>query len=86
MAISEEQAIALATSYFSSKRRESERGALTAVRYREAKLASEKSGTYYVEFAYAGPPVKVRTTPPRDHPTVVMVDEENGACTFMMWM
>lgn len=86
MAIDEEQAIALATTYLTSKRSETERGPFTSVRHRGPKLASEKTGTYYVEFAYVGPPVKVRTTPPRDHPTVVLVDDQSGACSFMMWM
>lgn len=87
MKISSEQAIVLATNYLASKRSESERGPFSSIRHRDGKsFASGSSGTYYVEFAYAGPPVKTKTTPPRDHPTVVLVDDETGACRFMMWM
>lgn len=86
MAISEEQAIALATTYLTSKRPASERGPFTSVRHRGPPHASGKTGTYYVEFAYVGPPEKVRTIPRRDHATVVLVDDESGVCQFMMWM
>lgn len=82
--ITSDQAVALAKSFLDTKRRASPTGPLSSVRH---STSSEKgAGRYRVEFAYAGLPVKQKTTPPRDHPTVVFVDDESGVCQLMMWM
>jgi hypothetical protein len=84
--ISSEQAVALAESFISDKRAKYQCGDFLSVKHVPGKAKAHEAGTFYVEFAYKGLPVGQRTTPPRDHPTVVLVNDENGDCRVMFWM
>lgn len=83
--ISEEQAVALAEGFLASKPVRRKCGQITAVRHQRGG-AHEEAGTYCVEFAYAGPPVKKGAVPARNHPTVVLVNDRTGECKVMLWL
>ncbi len=80
------QATALAEAFLRARRGRAPVGALTSVGHVPARAGHEGAGEYHVEFAYAGPPVRRKANPPRDHPTVVIVNDETGACSLMLWM
>ncbi|WP_157359976.1 hypothetical protein [Caldimonas brevitalea] len=84
--ISSDQAAALAEAFLRAKRGKSPIGPLSSIKHSPAPSLGQAAGEYCVEFAYAGPPVKRKTTPPRDHPTVVFVSDETGECRLMFWM
>ncbi len=84
--ISSEQAVVLAESFIADKRTKYKCGDFISVKHAPAKAQPSETGTFYVEFAYAGPPVHQGSTPPRDHPTVVLVNDESGECRVMFWM
>lgn len=83
--ISPEQAAALAEAFVAA--RPTRRcGTVSSVTHTPAGPERKDGGRYRVEFPYAGPPVRQKTLPPRDHPTIVFVDDETGKCTLMYWM
>jgi hypothetical protein len=89
--VTEQQAIEKAQAFIVERRAKYPCGALQGVRHkavddRTKRYTGKTSGTYYVEFAYAGPKVKGHSVPAQDHPTVVLVDDESGECSVMMWM
>jgi len=84
--ISSEQAVALAEAFIADKRAKYKCGNFLSVKHVPGKAQTHEAGTFYVEFAYSGPPVRQITTPPRDHPTVVLVNDENGECEVMYWL
>lgn len=77
--VTEAQAVELARAFVAARPVLRDKcGALAGVRH--------KDGTFRVEFSYGGPPVKQKTKPPLDHPTIVLVDSIDGTCRLMMWM
>jgi len=84
--ITSDQATALAEAFLKAKRGGSPLGELASVKHGAPRSPESGYGEYRVEFAYAGPPVRQGTTPPRDHPTVVFVNDATGACQLMLWM
>ena len=81
--IEELEAVRLAEEFVSASKSSLTCGALTSVKH---KAVNMESGTYYVEFAYAGPTTAIDTTPPRSHPTVILVDDLSGSCRLMRWL
>ena len=80
--LSEDQAIELARAFANQKGRSL--GTLSRVRHHVED--GGRGGYFSVEFEYSGPPVKQKTNPPTDHPTVIIVSDRLGSCHFMMWM
>jgi hypothetical protein len=83
--ISEEQALALAESFIANSPVKRKCGQFSSVKHKP-RGTNEMAGTFYVEFAYAGPPVKKGACPPLDHPTIVLVNDCTGACKIMLWL
>lgn len=89
--VTEQQAIEKAQAFIDERRAKYACGALQGIRHKPADentkpYTARSGGTYYIEFSYAGPMVKGHSIPRRDHPTVVLVDDESGKCSIMMWM
>lgn len=84
--ISPEEATEYAEIFIADKRQRYRCGVFASIKHHPSRNGEDASGTYYVEFSYAGPPVRIRTTPPRDHPTVVLVNDQTGQCEVMYWI
>ncbi|MDQ8192683.1 hypothetical protein [Roseibacillus persicicus] len=89
--IDELEAIELAARYIAENRDPTDYGEMTAVSHKPPitsgrNYTGQTTGSYYVEFAYVGIPVPQDSIPRRDHPTVVVVNDDSGECTFMLWM
>ncbi len=82
--LTEEQAAGLARAFAENRQRPHPLGPLSSVAHREGE--GKEEGEYRVEFQFGGPPPRRKTTPPRDHPTVVFVGDRTGKCRFMFWM
>lgn len=90
-AITQEAAIARAEALVADKRTDLRCGALQSVNHVAAHEATGRNrghvrGTYYVTFAYAGPKTRRAGAVPGDHDTVILVDDETGACSVMKWL
>ncbi len=89
--ITQQEATLKAESFIAARRDDHLCGALQKVTHKPPnektkRYTGRESGSYYVEFAYAGPPVRQHSLPHRDHPTVVIVDDESGECSVMKWL
>jgi hypothetical protein len=84
--VSKEQAVALAETFLAGKRARGTYGHVTGVTHMPPSSIHESSGTFHVEFAYTGAPVRKGAVPPRDHPTVVLVNDRTGECKVMLWL
>lgn len=89
--ISEQNAVTRAEAFIAERRTIHPCGPLQAVSHKPAddkirRYTGRDSGSYHVEFAYSGPPVRKDSFPRRDHPTVVVVDDETGECSIMKWL
>lgn len=84
--VSEGEAVTLAEAFLARTRGKKKHGQLSLVRHKPSAEGPDNSGTFHVEFAYAGPPVAKGARPPLDHPTVVLVNDVTGECKLMFWL
>ena len=89
--ISQQQAVEKAEAFIAGRRAAHPCGAFQAVKHKAGDKKTKhytgrESGSYYVEFAYSGPPVRKPSLPRGDHPTVVVVDDVTGECSIMIWL
>lgn len=85
MTVSQEHAVTLAEEFIAQIRVELRCGKFSSVRHKP-RSDTDEDGAFYVEFAYAGPLVRKKATPTRDHPTVVIVNDRSGECRLMYWL
>jgi hypothetical protein len=84
--VSESEAVKLAEAFLAQRQGKPKHGQLLQVSHKPLTSGPNNSGTFHVAFAYAGPPVRKDAVPPRDHPTVVLVDDITGECKVMLWL
>ena len=89
--ITQQKAVEKAEAFIAERRAAHPCGAFQTVEHKPSdektrRYSGRESGTFYVEFAYSGPPVLKLSLPRRDHPTVVIVDDETGECRIMRWL